>query len=315
MAEAHRTKISCRYCTHVLESFLRNEIDFLDGIIAVDLDDDVRTMWDVLDFYKKAPFIYLMHYPHKTSEGATRFWLREIEELRKKIEEISGVKITDEKLLESIKVYNKTRALIARLYEFRKRPQPPLTGTELLAITSTAAVMPKEEFNNLLEELMPYIESRKTQQKKDALRILVSGDFLDDVRYIKVVEDSGCIVAMDDLDTGSRYLFGTVNETMYNPEYSLALYYINRPGTNPHMYEWDKQAENVIKWISEYKIDGVVELPTMYSFPREFMTPFFRMKLEEKNIPFISLRREYGFSNVGQLSTRIGAFFEMIKGK
>lgn len=313
MAEAHRTKISCRYCTHILESFLQDEIDFLDGIIAVDLDDDVRTMWDVLDFYKKAPFIYMMHFPHKVSEGSVRYWLREIEELKKAIEQINGVKVTPEKIVNSIKVYNKTRELIGKLYEMRKRPQPPLTGAEMLAITCTAAIMPKEEFNKQLEELLPYIDLRKTQQKDGSLRILVSGDFLDDVRYLEAIETAGCVVAMDDLDTGSRYMLGSVEESMYNPEYRLAQYYIDRPGTNPHMYEWDKQTENIVKWVAEYKIDGVVELPAMYSFPREFMTPFFKNKIEEKGIPFISLRRDYGLSNTGQLSTRIGAFFEMIK--
>lgn len=315
LAEAHRTKISCRYCTHVLESFLLNKMEFLDGIIAVDLDDDVRTMWDVLDFYKKAPFIYMMHLPHKTSEIAVRFWLREIEQFKKAVEKITGEKITDEKLRNSISVYNKTRKLIAKLYETRKKPEPPLTGEELLALTCTASVMPKEEYNSLLEEVLPYLENRKPKHQQSTPRILVSGDFLDDTRYIKVIEEAGSIVAMDDLDTGSRYLGGSINESIYNPEYAVAVYYLNRPGTNPHMYDWDKQVGRVLDWITEYKIDGIIELPVMYSFPREFMSSYFRREVEERGIPFMSIRREYGLSNVGQLSTRVGAFLEMIKGK
>ncbi len=262
-----------------------------------------------------APFIRIMHLPHKTSESAARFWLREIEELKKELENITREKVTDEKLRNSIRVYNKTRRLVGALYELRKRPNPPLTGAELLALTCTAAVMPKEEYNNRLEELLPYLENRQPRHKQVKPRILVSGDFLDDVRYLKLIEEAGCMVVMDDLDTGSRYLWGTVDESLYNPEYAVAKYYLNRPGTNPHMFEWDKQAKEFMEWVAEYQIDGVVELPVMYSFPREFMSPYLGMKMEEGRIPFISLKHEYGLSNTGQFSTRIGAFLEMIKEK
>lgn len=313
LAEAHRTKIACRYCTHVLESFLRGDLDLLDGIVSVDLDDDVRTALDVVEFYQKIPFMHMMHLPHKVSEQTVRFWLSEIERLRKALEKLIGCPIPDERIVASMEAYSTTRQLIGELYELRKLPCPPLTGSEMMAITCAAAVMPKDEFNAQLGPLMPYIRTRRPDYPAGAPRVMVSADFLDDVNYLRVIESEGAIIAMDDLDIGSRYLLGQIDSDTYNPQYELAKYYIDRPGSNPHMYDWKDETGHLKKWVGEYKIDGVIELPVMYSFPREFMTPFTKREFENSSIPFISIRREYALTNEGQLSTRVGAFIEMIR--
>lgn len=312
LGERHRSKISCRYCTNILENVLSGKYDYLDGIIAAGYDDDVRTTWDVMDYYKKVPYTHIMFVPHKTGQLDVEYWLKEIEVMRKQVEELTGNEVTDEKLFSAIKVYNHTREMMAELYELRKQEAPPITGSELLGIQLAASVMPREEFNRELEALIPYIKTRKPQYASGAPRVLLSSDHMDDLRYLSLLESAGCIIAMDDLDTGSRSMLGHVDEEMYNPEYSLAKFYLTTLGTCPHYNNWDKQIENVRSWVNEYRIDGVIELPVLYSFPREFLTPYYQTQMQEKEMPMLSVRREYGFSNEGQLSTRIGAFVEMI---
>ena len=95
------------------------------------------------------------------------------------MEELAGQAVSEEALRHSITVYEKTRTLIHQLYELRKAEIPPLSGSEMLGITTAALLMPKEECNTKLETLLPYIEQRKTGRKKVRPRLLVSSDRLD----------------------------------------------------------------------------------------------------------------------------------------
>jgi benzoyl-CoA reductase/2-hydroxyglutaryl-CoA dehydratase subunit BcrC/BadD/HgdB len=116
---------------------------------------------------------------------------------------------------------------------------------------------------------------------------------------------------MDDMDTGSRYFIQEVDTTLKDPVDALARRYLNRHGA-PRMTSWGKQAEQLIKWVKEFNIDGVLALPLAWCYPQRYRMPFLTRKFDEAGIPSICLEREYHLTNVGQLRTRIGAFVEML---
>jgi benzoyl-CoA reductase/2-hydroxyglutaryl-CoA dehydratase subunit BcrC/BadD/HgdB len=309
-ARVYRGESSCSYCNHVLESVLNGELDFLDGIIATDLDQDLLRLWDVLLALKVKPYCYAIHVPLADSELNYQFFRDEIRRLIVSLQDFSGVKISEDSLHESIDTCNQMRNLLTRLYELRKKETPPLSGAEILGITTGAAVMPKETFNHELEALFPYLENRQTTLKKLRPRILLSSEMLDNPAYLDLVEE-GCLVAMDDMDTGSRYFMESVDATLKDPAEALARRYLGRHGA-PRMSAWDKQAEQLIKWTAEFKIDGVLALPLNWCYPQRYRMPYLSKRLEAAGIPSVSLEREYHLTNTGQLRTRIGAFLEML---
>ncbi len=309
-ARVYRSESSCSYCNHVLESLLSGELDFLDGIITTDQDQDLVRLWDVLMYLKTTPFCYIMHIPYVDSELNYRFLTDEIRRLISNLEDFWGVKITEDSLRSSIDIYNQMRSLLGRMYELRKREIPPLSGAEVLGITTAVTVMPKEHFNHEMETLLPYLEKREIKLKQVHPRLLIESDMLDNPAYMNLIEE-GCLVAMDDMDTGSRYFNQTVDTTLEDPAYALAKRYISRHGA-PRMVSWDRQVEQVIKWVKEFNIDGVLGLPIAWCYPQRFRMPFLSEKLQEVGIRSICLEREYHLTNVGQLRTRIGAFLEML---
>ena len=78
------------------------------------------------------------------------------------------------------------------------------------------------------------------------------------------------------------------------------------------MFDWDKQANQVMQWVEEFKIDGVLNFPTMNSYWREMFTPYFHSALSTAGTPMMTFSREYQLANVGQLRTRIEAFLETL---
>jgi len=304
---------TCAFLRHALESFLEGELDFLDGMVCSNRDQGFVRFWDICESLHKTRFMHLLDVPVIDTESARRRFAAQIRDFVGAAEEFGKVKIDDSALRNAIAVYGKGSALLRKLYELRKREVPPLSGGEFLAITTAARVMPRDEFNKELEGLLPYLEKRKANVSRTRPRLLLSSDLLDNPAYVDLVEETGCVVAMDEMDTGSRYFWEMVDGGSEDPVYALAKRYLKN--RMPRMLNWREQTEQVVQWVKEFHIDGVLHLPETYDYPRGFRWPLFEGWLKQAGIPVISFERDYHLANVGQLKTRIGAFLEMLEGK
>ncbi|MBI4303088.1 MAG: 2-hydroxyacyl-CoA dehydratase [Chloroflexi bacterium] len=298
--------------TRILESVLRGDLDFVDAMIGTDWDIDLKRLWDEWAAIRKPKLAHIMFIPRFVSDLHYDRMKLSITKLTSAIESEFGVKVTNANLNKAIGVYEDMRQLIRQMYELRKKEAPAVSGAEALGITTAALVMPPEEFNAELKALLPYLETRKAPLQTYRPRLLVSSDFLDDTRYVQLVEEAGCVVAMDDLDTGSRFFWTGVEDYEKDPLLAIARAYLDRPGC-PRMADWESQISQVKEWVAEYRIDGVLELRLNYSMIRHFRTPFLKTALENSGVPFLSLPREHQFANESQLRTRIGAFIELLE--
>jgi benzoyl-CoA reductase/2-hydroxyglutaryl-CoA dehydratase subunit BcrC/BadD/HgdB len=320
-ANEWRPADTCLYCNHVLEALLVDQLDFLDAVVGTDWDQELVRLWDVWLYTGKTASNLIIDVPIINSESAIRFFTQQLHKFIGEMEKIAGRPITDDDLKHSIAVHERTRHLVKRLYQLRNTEVPALTGAEMLGITTAAMLMPKEDFNAQLEAVLPYLENRKIPEKRSGPRLLVSSDRLDNPGHLAAIEDAGCVVAMDDLDTGSRHYWRHVEINSASSPITrqeliagLARRYLMQPAS-PRMMNWEDQVDQVVHWVRDYNIQGVIELPQGFSRYREFRANFFRSKLEEAGIPVMSYRREYYLSNVGQMKTRVGAFIEMIESK
>ena len=313
-ASVHRPSMTCRYCTHVLESFMNGDLDFIDGFVTTKIDDDFMRLMDVLKHVGKPSFSHIMHLPHQTSKLTFDHWEKSVRSFKKIIEAYSGNKIDPDELQRQVQIYNRMRELLREVYELRKRNVPTLTGAEALGLTSAARIMPRELFNEELEQLLPYLKGRQVETSDDKPRIFMGGEWLDHPGYVRLVEDAGATVVMDEFDTGSQYFWGAVEETSDDLLGALAKRYMLRPGLS-RMAQWEMQAKRNLAWINEFNADGVVELRSLYSLPLDYRYLFMKKMYDNDNILYLSLNREYHLSGQGMLQTRIEAFLEMVERK
>lgn len=303
------------YYTHVLEGRLRGDLDFLDALVASDWELDQLHSYDVWIALPKTrtDLSELIHVPYLASELACRKFADECNRTARSLGEFAGIAITEERLRASIDVLNRTRFLIRELYELRKKDLPSLSGAEFLGITTAATIMPREQFNSKLEALLPFLRERRASVAKTHPRLLLSSDFLDHPANVKLIEEAGCLVAMDDLDTGARRFWHTVEVDGQGSYYALAKSYLTRPAC-PRMSQWIEQADRLVAWCREFAVDGVVELILRLSTPRAIRVPFMRTRLAAAGIPHCILEVDYVFGDYGPLKTRIEAFLEMLEG-
>lgn len=301
----------CQYCLHSLEALLRGDLSFIDGMVGSDWDDDQRRLVDTWKRAGKPPFYETYTASLNKSSIVVKYRAGELAQLAAKLAGFSGHPVTDESLRNAIKIHNQTRRLLAQLYELRKRPLPPLSGAEVLGITTACRVMDKAEFNAELAALLPYLDERQVADGAEKPRVLVASDHLDNPLFLDIIEGEGCRVVMDDLDTGSRYYHKLVDEHDKDPYLALAWRSADRPG-DAAMFGWKEQAKQMVQWAKDYRVDGVIELYDEFSAARQWRSPIVTREMARENIPFTRIGRGYEVGNVGQLRTRVGAFLEML---
>jgi len=312
-AKVYRPENSCGFCNHVLESYLAGEFDILDGIVAADIDQDVVRLLDVMSYLKRIRFIYIVHVPFTNrSELNYRYFANELKRLSQKLCRIGGKEITDDDLLCAIKLHDEIRGLLSAVYDMRKREHPPVSGEEVLRLISSVCVMPKSEALKELKVILPYIRTRKANLKSLSPRLMIISDMLDHPGYLDLVEATGSVVVMDDMDLGSRYVYLPPANGEEDPFLSLATRYLKRHGS-ARMATWGEQADQIIAWVNEFKVDGILGLPLAWCYPHQYRIPYLVFRFDQSGIPNIFIDREYHLSNVGQLRTRIGAFIESLR--
>lgn len=311
LAGVHRPPMTDAYNTHVLQAIISGELDFLDSMVATNFDDDCKAAWAIAKYVGKPPSPLWLEIPVTSRQIAVERFAQNIAQLRRDVERQFEVRISDENLADAITIYNSSRRLLHRLYEMRKQDNPPLTGVEVWGIVSAAMSMPQGEFVRQLEPLLPYIGRRQSSVGKGSIRILLSCNYLHNVEYIRLIENLGGLVVIDESDVGSRYFWEFVNEDRVDNLNALAARYLNST-SSPRMDGWPKQIEQIIGWASEFKVDGFVEMAVWQSLPRMFRSEYLFKNLESARIPALHITREYHLANVAQIAIRVEAFLEML---
>ena len=315
-ANAYLSIYTCSYTRSILQMALDKKFNFLDGFVSLFICDAMRRLADVWKNYHTVPLLYVLDLPHKANTESNEFYRGEIANMKRVVEEATGKEITSADLKTAIASYNVTRRLLKRIQELRKDDDPPITGVEMQEVVNAATALPRDDYNFLLERLLKELEEKRSSDSpsKKKVRLMLSGSILNNVEFIRGIEEMGGIVVIDALCTGARYWWGAVDETK-EPLEALSSYYLNKFGC-ARMYPAESLRYDQISLLAnEYRVAGVISEVIRYCAMNINDQVRLRERLsEELNIPMLMLDMEYGTGATGQIKTRVQAFIEMIGG-
>ena len=228
------------------------------------------------------------------------------------LENLSGCKVTDEKLIAAVAKYNQARKLVAELYELRKEKDPVISGADCLRITLAATNMPIDEYVELLTAFLTDAKNRKPITEHRA-RIMLIGSGLDDPRYIELIESKGGLVVQDVVCFGGRGFNVPIEIDEKDVLGSIAKYYLDRlvcPRMMDKHYEMD---DYIIDACKAWNVDGIIYERMQYCEVWGGEAAYFQDRLKDAGIPILTVEREEHMSNEGQLAIRAEAFVEMIE--
>jgi len=255
--------------------------------------------------------------PYMTDENSLKYFKLELQNLKEKLEDIIGEKISDEKLSESIKKYNDFKKKISQVNDLE------ILGSEKLKIIQKALLYGP----TFLPDLEKYIEEVKTNPPQNlglSKDILFTGCsiFIND-NLVDLIEEGGGNIVYFDTWIGNHYYSQVIDDDSINsnkdPLDLLVLRFKNNTYGDHSVPNFLQQKVSLIENYSKNytkktgKKLGVFNHIIKFCDHISLMASFLKNELQENGIQVLNLERDYSRANRGQLSTRIEAYLEMMK--
>jgi benzoyl-CoA reductase/2-hydroxyglutaryl-CoA dehydratase subunit BcrC/BadD/HgdB len=291
--------------------------DLADVIIVPTTCDGKKKLSEMLSEVKPT---WVLEVPHTTETPQAReLWLKELQLLKKQLESLTGNKITGKKLKAAVELLNKKRAATRRLYNIRKSQNPKIWGRDALMVTNLGIYDDPKRWTERVNKLCDELEARTyTPCPVDSPRIMLTGSpiVMPTWKIPVLIEESGGIIVVDDICTGSKGLWDPVEVsyfTMIDMMIGLADKYLMN--TCPCFTPNSARVDRIISLAKDYSVDGALYhvLQACHLYGMEQLRV--EKALGELKIPVLNIETDYSQEDVEQIRTRIEAFIEMIQSK
>lgn len=287
---------------------------FCDMVVGETTCDGKKKMYEYLGRLRPT---HVMQLPQTTcGSEPLALWKSEVIKLKEVLEKTFGVKITDEKLRESIKLRNRINRAAMAFYDLAMLPTPAVTGLEIMAAADFIKLSFDHEdtiatLEDTARKIRENYEAGERRVSPDAKRILITGcptgKSLEKVT--SAIEENGGVVIGFENCGNLKNSFLQVDEDK-DPLCAIAERYLSIPCSV--MSPNNGRVDLLLDFSTRYRAEGVVDiiLQACHTYNVESMS--IREALQEAGIPYISIETDYSQGDAAQLATRFGAFVEML---
>jgi benzoyl-CoA reductase subunit C len=314
----HMEYPSSLHVRYLYEAILVGTYDFVDLICITGGDRMLSSMYGCLfeekhlDPSLKFGELYFLGRLRATFKHHRDFYFGRIAEFRGFLEEFTGREITNEALLEAFKITNETKRLLKQVSELRKTEPPHISGCEALPIIMASMLMPKAEYNELLEQFLEKEVDGLPRKDASKVRLFVSGSPIENLQLYEIIESLPAIVVGEDIAFGDRYSDALISEDL-EPMEAVADRYTYKP-LDPWMYGLRDRIKYRVDSAVAAKAQAEVFFHLLGDDAPAWDYPDQKKELEKNGIPILLLEsQEYKISAPERLRDRIEAFVKAIR--
>lgn len=323
IATYYMTSRTCPYVRSILERAIEGGYNYLNALFGAENCAAMERMEE--HFFLLNPvkndrfFVTQIDPPLKGDKTSYDYYkgqlqLKVVDQLAKRY----GIDVSDAAMREAIDKFNELCDVITEIGNFRKLPNPPITGYEFHVIQLVSEVCPHDLILPYLKETLAEIKERKPEKEFPfRARVVIAGSEIDDPEFTKLLEGCGAMVVAD------RYCYGSLPSREQieildgeTPLRAVARHYL-RTSQCPRFMERarsDGRRTYIRDLCREYSADGVLyeqmKFCEFWSYERVLGVHILQ---EELGIPTVGIEKEYTLAGAGQLRTRIQAFVESLE--
>lgn len=307
----------CGYTRSVVDQVCKGDYDFLDAIMFGDHCVQVLGAADVVRAKLPGTRVHFYQLISSMSDPWSLGRAREtFLNLKEGLEEMIGHTIDDEAIRTSIKLFNRNRQLLRKLYDLRRSGAAHISAKQMQLAVKSSMVMDKAAHNALLETLIGEIEARAATAPA-GVRLYLSGHFCQapKVGVLDMIESCGAIVVDDDLYHGQRFISTDVEEAG-DPLDALAGWYLQRnlkvpcPTRVDQNADWDGYLLDAMK---RSNAQGMIVLMAKFCEPHMYYYPLIKKAFEQRDVPHLLIETEHELTALEGLRTRVETFVEVVK--
>ncbi|MCL5877620.1 MAG: 2-hydroxyacyl-CoA dehydratase family protein [Candidatus Bathyarchaeota archaeon] len=266
---------------------------------------------------------YVLEVPHKPdTQRGKEFWFKELEAFKAKVEELTGNKITAEKLKEAIELINNKRKALKRLSDLRANSPSPISGLDALLIYQISFNDDPKRFttkvNDLCDELEERVRNGVGVAAKDAPRLMISGCpmAIPNWKVHSIAQATGATVVAEESCVGTRYFSELVEpkgDSVNDLLWAIVEKYSQIPCAcfTPN----DRRIKNVTDLAKQFKAEGVIYYTLQNCHDYNVEAVKVERALKAENLSMLKIETDYAMGDAAQIQTRMEAFLEIIAGK
>ncbi len=302
----------CHLSRDCLAQGLKGKFDYLDGIVEGQSCLHLRQAFNAWRLHIPIGYTHWIHVPHGIqTPHAIPYLTQELAKFKRSLEKWTGKKITNEDLDRGIKILNRNRELMRRVYEYRKMDSPKITGLEVMEMVLSSQMTDKEEHSKLLEKLLEKLPNRRLN-RNPGVRLMIIGSEDDDRVFMKNVEALGATFVIDEHCTGSRYFWDDVvpNEDRL---LAIATRYVQRVPCPSKDWPEFTRIQHAVNLAKQFRAQGALVIQNKFCDPHGIEVPPLREALKDVGVPTYPLEFDVTVP-WGQFRTRVEAFLETLTG-
>ena len=323
IASYYMTTRNCPYVRSILERAIEGGYNYLEALFGAESCAAMERMEEhfvlIHPVKNEKFFSTIIDPPMKGDENNLKYYKAQLQlKVVDKLRDELGVDVSEEAMKKAIEDHNEISRIITEIGDYRKLPNPPITGYEFHVIQLVSQVCPHYLILPYLQETLEELKTREPEPKFPfRARVALVGSEVDDPEFTKLIESCGAMVVAD------RYCFGSFpsREQIVIQEGETAFDAICR-----HYLHWnqcarfmdgmkiDQRHSEVKRLVDEFKADGVIyenmKFCEFWSYEKVLANHIFTNEL---HIPCCTIEKEYALGAVGQLRTRFQAFIESLE--
>lgn len=271
-------------------------------------------------FKEMVPNFYQMDLPQTKTPAGRQTLKLEFMRFLNQLEEMTGKKVTLEGLKEGIAITNAKRKALQRLATLRAADPAPISGLDALLINQVSfldnPVRFTENVNKICDQIEVEIAANQGVKKAKAPRILLSGCpmAIPNWKLPTIIESTGAVIVGEESCIGERGLRNLTDDSANTIEGLIdaivdRYFKIDCAVFTPNQ----ERVEHIKEMKAKYNADGVIHYGLQFCQPYIMESFTVEKQLEKENIPVLRIETDYSQEDIGQLSTRVEAFVEIIK--
>lgn len=318
-ADAHLQSYTCHLARSCLDQALAGKLNFLAGVVFAHTCDTLQGLADIWREAFPDWFVDTVVGPVTlNSPHAKKYLVAELRRFTAALGQHCGIRIADDALRASIRVYNARRHALAKFYAHREA----FTAVEWFKVMSIVLVMPPEEIEigdwklEIPQPLISNLQSFGSTQDRSPTsnlqsRLALVGSTIDEPTLPQILDDLGARVVADDFCNGARY-FDTLVTEDDDPVEALAERELTRVPCPCKHRALNAREQHLLKLVKEHRANGVIFYLKKFCDPHAWDYPPLAAALDRARIPHLLLETEQ-VTPLGQTRTRVEAFLEMLR--
>jgi benzoyl-CoA reductase/2-hydroxyglutaryl-CoA dehydratase subunit BcrC/BadD/HgdB len=290
--------------------------DMIDMLIAPVTCQHLRKVAEIWE-YRNEMEIFKLGIPQQYgNDFEVEYYKSRLTALKERLQALTNNEITDEKLSDAIRLYNRIRELLRKISLARQTDPPGLSALEFIRLNHASYYADPEFMVEVLDSIYREIKQKQPAVQTGNPRILLLGPNIGygDYTVLEMVQSAGGEIVIEEICEGVRYYWNDI-EDRGDPIQALTKgYLVDRLPCAFMRNSAKKRFDFTMKLISDFNVSGVIWYELLCCETYDSEAYYFAEKLSEHNIPFLILESDYSTAVTGQLKTRTRAFIEILRG-